>query len=317
MVMKFNFSSIKEWSLKKKIGYGFLTFIILVGIFSGGDQNPDDLLKEMNNSKDNAEISELSKKFEKIAEIKNDNFKNCKSNCEGKSTNIQINGLKGSSSKFPFRGKVQGTNNSHGSDLKISNAIYDKNTKMIKVTIGTNIKQFTPLELIVTKFNVMGRFIEDHMMNHDVNGMIVGYAIDTARLDKIKKEQKRKQKEIAEFNAKFPENKDLAYYSDGSCRNSSKRKCISKSDLKLICSKKPFITGSAHYRLIFTEPSRDKRNFLKAGKRSYPIYSLSKDGQKCYVQYEVTGMYKGTIHKERVFGYIAKFYNNKGKFYAN
>ena len=69
--MKFNFSSIKEWSLKKKIGYGFLTFIILVGIFSGGDQNPDDLLKEMNNSKDNAQISELSKKFEKIAEIKN------------------------------------------------------------------------------------------------------------------------------------------------------------------------------------------------------------------------------------------------------
>ena len=38
--MKFNFSSIKEWSLKKKIRYGFLTFIILVGIFSGGDQNP-------------------------------------------------------------------------------------------------------------------------------------------------------------------------------------------------------------------------------------------------------------------------------------
>ena len=315
--MKFNFSSIKEWSLKKKIGYGFLIFIILVGIFSGGDQNPDDLLKEMNNSKDNAEISELSKKFEKIAEIKNDNFKNCGSNCKGKSTNILINGLKGSTSKFPFRGKVQGTNSSHGSDLKISNAIYDKNSKMTKVTIGSNIKQFTPLELSVTKFNVMGRFIEYHMMNHDVNGMIVGYAIDTARLDKIKKEQKRKQKEIAEFNAKFPENKDLAYYSDGSCRNSSKIKCISKSDLKLICSKKPFITDRAHYGLIFTEPSRDKRNFLQAGKRSYPIYTLSKDGQKCFVQYEVTGMYKGTTHKERVFGDIVRFYNNKGKFYAN
>ena len=213
--MKFNFSSIKEWSLKKKIGYGFLIFIILVGIFSGGDQNPDDLLKEMNNSKDNAEISELSKKFEKIAEIKNDNFKNCGSNCKGKSTNILINGLKGSTSKFPFRGKVQGTNSSHGSDLKISNAIYDKNSKMTKVTIGSNIKQFTPLELSVTKFNVMGRFIEYHMMNHDVNGMIVGYAIDTARLDKIKKEQKRKQKEIAELNAKFSEKKNLAYYSNG------------------------------------------------------------------------------------------------------
>ena len=315
--MKFNFSSIKEWSLKKKIGYGFLTFIILVGIFSGGDQNPDDLLKEMNNSKDNAEISELSKKFEKIAEIKNDNFKNCGSNCKGKSTNILINGLKGSTSKFPFRGKVQGTNSSHGSDLKISNAIYDKNSKMTKVTIGSNIKQFTPLELSVTKFNVMGRFIEYHMMNHDVNGMIVGYAIDTARLDKIKKEQKRKQKEIAELNAKFSEKKNLAYYSNGSCRNSSKLKCISKSDLKLICSKKPFITDRAHYGLIFTEPSRDKRNFLQAGKRSYPIYTLSKDGQKCFVQYEVTGMYKGTIHKERVFGDIVRFYNNKGEFYAN
>ena len=314
--MKFNFSSIKEWSLKKKIGYGFLTFIILVGIFSEGDQNPDDLLKEMNNSKDNAEISELSKKFEKIAEIKNDNFKNCKSNCEGKSTNIQINGLKGSTSKFPFRGKVQGTKSSHGSDLKISNAIYDKNTKMIKVTIGTNIKQFTPLELIVTKFNVMGRFIEHHMMNHDVNGMIVGYAIDTARLDKIKKEQKRKQKEIAEFNAKFPENKDLAYYSDGSCRNSTKQKCVSKSDLKLICSKKPYITDFAHAKLTLTY-ARVKQNFLKAGKRSFPIYSLSKDGKKCFVQYDVTGVYKGTNHKERVFGYIANFYNYKGKFYAN
>ena len=151
----------------------------------------------MNNSKDNAEISELSKKFEKIAEIKNDNFKKCGSNCKGKSTNILINGLKGSTSKFPFRGKVQGTNSSHGSDLKISNAIYDKNSKMTKVTIGSNIKQFTPLELSVTKFNVMGRFIEYHMMNHDVNGMIVGYAIDTARLDKIKKVQTIKKEYLA------------------------------------------------------------------------------------------------------------------------
>ena len=47
--MKFNLSSLKEWSLKKKIGYGFLTLIILAGIFSGGGKNPDDLLKEMNN----------------------------------------------------------------------------------------------------------------------------------------------------------------------------------------------------------------------------------------------------------------------------
>ena len=76
----------------------------------------------------------------------------------------------------------------HGIQM-ISNAIYDKNSKMTKVTIGSNIKQFTPLELSVTKFNVMGRFIEYHMMNHDVNGMIVGYAIDTVRLDKIKNER--------------------------------------------------------------------------------------------------------------------------------
>ena len=260
MVIKFNFSSIKEWSLKKKIGYGFLTFIILVGIFGEGSKNADDLLKEMNDSKDKAEITELSKKYEEMAEIKNNNFKDCKSNCHGKPTSIQINELKGSTSKFPFRGKVVGTNSSHGSDLKISNAIYNKNTKMTKVTIGTNTKEFTPLELIVTKFNVMGRFVEYHMMNHDVNGMIVGYTIDTARLDKIRKEQKRKQKEISEFKAKFPENKTLTYYSDSSCRNSSKTKCISKADLKLICSKKPYITASAHSRLIVTEP-RVKKSF--------------------------------------------------------
>ena len=313
--MKFNFSSIKDWSLKKKIGYGFITFIILVGIFGEGSKNPDDLLKEMNNSKDKAEILELSKKFEEVAEIKNDNFKKCSSNCEGKPTSIKINGLKGSTTKFPFRGKVQGSSSSHGSDLKIWNASYDKNSKITKVRIGSNIKQFTPLELSVTKFNVMGRFVEYHMMNHDVNGMIISYTTDTAKLDKIKKEQERKQKEIAEFNAKFPEKKTLAYYSDGSCRNSSKTKCISKSDLKLICSKKPFITSRAHQKLTLFE-ARVKQNFLKAGKRSYPIYALSKDGEKCFVQYDVTGMYKGTNHKERIFGHIANFYNNKGKFYA-
>ena len=314
--MKFNLSSIKEWSLKKKIGYGFLTFIILAGIFSGGGKNPDDLLEEMNNSKDKAEILELSKKFKEMAEIKNENFKNCKSNCEGKSTSIQISGLKGSTSKFPFRGKVQGSSSSHGSDLKIWNASYDKNSKITKVTIGSDIKEFTPLELSVTKFNVMGRFVEYHMMNHDVGGMIISYTTDTAKLDKIKKEQERKQKEIAEFNAKFPQKKTLAYYSDGSCRNSSKTKCISKSDLKLICSKKPFITDFAHQKLTLTK-ARVKQNFLKAGKRSFPVYALSKDGEKCFVQYDVTGMYNGTNHKERVFGYIANFYNYKGNFFAN
>ena len=314
--MKFSLSSIKEWSLKKKVGYGFLAFIILAGIFSGGGKTPEDLLEEMNNSKDKAKIIELSKKFEEIAEIKNDNFKNCKSNCEGKATSIQINGLKRRVNKFPFRGKVQGTNSSHGSDLNIWNASYDKNTKITKVTIGANVKQFTPLELSVTKFNVMGRFVEYHMMNHDVGGVIVSYTIDTARLNKIKKEQERKEKEIAEFNAKFPEKKTLAYYSDGSCRNSTKQKCVSKSDLKLICSKKPYITDFAHAKLTLTF-ARVKQNFLKAGKRSFPIYSLSKDGKKCFVQYDVTGVYKGTNHKERVFGYIANFYNYKGKFYAN
>ena len=65
-----------------------------------------------------------------MAEIKNENFKNCKSNCEGKSTSIQISGLKASTSKFPFRGKVQASSSSHGSDLKIWNATYDKNFKM-------------------------------------------------------------------------------------------------------------------------------------------------------------------------------------------
>ena len=314
--MKFNFGSIKEWSLKKKIGYGFLTFIILAGIFSGGGKNPDDLLKEMNSSKDKAEILEISKKFEEIAEIKNDNFKSCKSNCEGKSTSIQISGLKGSKSKFPFRGKVQGSSSNHGSDLKLWNATFDKNSKMTKVSIGSDTKQFTPLELSVTNFSVMGRFVEYHMMNHDVNGIIVSYTIDTAKLNKIKKEQERKQKEIAEFNAKFPEKKTLAYYSDGSCRNSTKTKCVSKSDLKLICSKKPYVTDFAHAKLTITK-ARAKRNFLKAGKRSLPIYALSKDGKKCFVQYDVTGIYNGTNHRERVFGYITNFYNYKGKFYAN
>jgi hypothetical protein len=196
--MKLNLSIIKQWSLKKKIGYGFLAIIILGGMFSGGGKNSDDLLKEISNSKDKSEISKLSDEFKKVAEINDNDFVSCRSSCSQKATSINVTDVKTYAKSRPFRGKVFSQSKSHGADMKLSNLSYDKSSKISTLKLGSEVKTFDSLLLSVTRFDVAGVFIENHMMNHDVDGIVTAYTIDENKLNQIKQAAIKKEKQEAD-----------------------------------------------------------------------------------------------------------------------
>lgn len=298
--------------------YSLAIRLLFVSFFlaSCGD-SPKDLLEEIWASKDRNKIGELTQTFKDSAVVSEGNFKGCRGGCEGEPTAITVSGLKPrSSSKFPFRGKVGKDKSKHGADMSIWNAKHDKSTGLTQLKIGSDTVTLTSVELSVTDFTFVGWFTEWHSSNHDVNGMIVDYKTDEAKLAALKEEQETKIREAALFNKKFPTDTTLAYFSDGSCRNSAKQKCVSKSDYALICSQKPYVTDLAHRKLTLTKPSA-MRSFLKAGKRSAAKYVLSKDGQSCFVSYTITGIYRGSNHIEEVFGTQKVFYRYKNGFYAN
>jgi hypothetical protein len=81
--------------------------------------------------------------------------------------------------------------------MKLSNFSYDKNSKISTLKLGSEIKTFDPQLLNVTTFNVAGIFIENHMMNHDVDGVVTGYRIDENKLNQIKQAAIKKEKDEA------------------------------------------------------------------------------------------------------------------------
>ena len=78
------------------------------------------------------------------------------------------------------------------SDMKLSNFSYDKIVKLATLKLGSETRTFDPQLLSVTTFNIAGIFIENHMMNHDVDGVATGYKIDENN-ELSKRYQKRKR----------------------------------------------------------------------------------------------------------------------------
>lgn len=187
----------KKWSFKKKIGVGSLiTFAILVIIGNNLDK-PKDILNKMKNSADKSEISKLSEEFKKKAELKDSDFVSCRSSCAEQTTSFDVTNVKAYATARPFRGKVSSGSKSHGADMKLSNFSYDKNSKISTLKLGSETKTFDPQLLSVTTFNVAGIFIENHMMNHDVDGVVTGYKIDENKLNQIKQAAIKKEKDEA------------------------------------------------------------------------------------------------------------------------
>ena len=186
-----------KWSLKKKIGVGsIITFVILVIIGNNLDK-PEDILNKMKSSADKSEISKLSEEFKKKAELKDSDFVSCRSSCAEQTTSIDVKDVKAKGGSRPFRGKVSSQAKSHGADMKLSNFSYDKNNKISTLKLGSETKTFDSQLLSVTTFNVAGIFIENHMMNHDVDGVVTGYTIDENKLNQIKQAAIKKEKDEA------------------------------------------------------------------------------------------------------------------------
>jgi len=173
-----------------------ITFAVLVIIGNNLDK-PEDILNKMKNSADKSEISKLSEEFKKKAELNNSNYVNCRSSCAGETASIDVTDVKTYSGSRPFRGKVSSLVKSHGADMKLSNFSYDKNSKISTLKLGSETKTFDPQLLSVTTFNVAGIFIENHMMNHDVDGVVTGYKIDENKLNQIKQAAIKKEKDEA------------------------------------------------------------------------------------------------------------------------
>jgi hypothetical protein len=166
---------------------------------SGCGDSPDDIYKKMKEAKNEAEIQKLSVEFNNSAEVNNSNYKSCKSSCSGSATSITVSDLYvKSKGKFPINGKVYNKNGRYqGSDMYLSNIKYDYQTKSLTLSLGENVKKFSKEELKVTKFDVSGFFVENHMMNHDVKGIVTSFKIDTKKMDEIKKANLEKEKKEA------------------------------------------------------------------------------------------------------------------------
>lgn len=187
----------KKWSLKKKIGVGSLIIFAILVIIGNNMDKPKDILNKMKNSADKSEISKLSEEFKKKAELKDSDFVSCRSSCAEQTTSIDVNNVKAYATARPFRGKVFSGSKSHGADMKLSNFSYDKNSKISTLKLGSETKTFDPQLLSVTTFNVAGIFVENHMMNHDVDGVVTGYTIDENKLNQIKQAAIKKEKDEA------------------------------------------------------------------------------------------------------------------------
>ena len=177
-----------------------LTAFILIITFtlSGCGDSPEDIFKKMNEAKSESEMQKLSKEFNKSAEVTNSNYESCGSSCSGAVTSISVSNLNVRSGKFPINGKVFQKNGKYqGSDMSLSNVEYDKKTKSLTLSLGGKVKKFSKEELGVTKFDVSGYFVENHMMNHDVKGIVTSFKIDTKKLDEIKKANLEKEKKEA------------------------------------------------------------------------------------------------------------------------
>ena len=175
-----------------------ITILFPIVILSGCGDSPEDIYNKMRNSKDKSEIQKLNEEFKKADEVGNENFKNCGSGCEGETTHIIVKKLRHGTGKFPINGKVflNGVQK-HGADMSLSNVVYDKKTKTTTVTIGSTTKKLSQEELNVSSFDVSGYFIEYHMMNHDVRGLVTNLKIDNKKLQEIKNAKLEKEKKEA------------------------------------------------------------------------------------------------------------------------
>ena len=174
----------------------FISILIPAFILSSCGDSPEDIYKKMSDAKDKGEIQKLNAEFKKIVEIKY--FKACSSSCAGDPVSIVASDLRQLSGAFPIRGKVtENDGKSHGADMNLSNVDYDNKTKITTVTIGSTVKKLSKEELGVTKFDVSGYFIEDHIMNHDVRGLVTNLKIDTKKLEQIKNAKLEKEKKEA------------------------------------------------------------------------------------------------------------------------
>ena len=178
-----------------------LNLFVLIFAFalSGCGDSPDDIYKKMKEAKNEAEIQKLSVEFNESAEVDNSNYKSCGSSCSGAITSITVSDISvKSEGKFPINGKVYNKNGKYqGSDMSLSNVKYDYKTKSLTLSLGENVKKFSKEELEVTKFDVSGFFVENHMMNHDVRGIVTSFKIDAKKLDEIKKANLEKEKKEA------------------------------------------------------------------------------------------------------------------------
>ena len=187
----------KKWSLIKKIGVGSLVTFTGLVIIGGFVDSPKDILNQIKNAKVKSEISTLSEEFKKKAKLKENDFVSCRSSCAEQTTSIDVTNVKAYATARPFRGRVSSGSKSHGADMKLSNFSYDKNSKISTLKLGSETKTFDPQLLSVTTFNIAGIFIENHMMNHDVDGVVTGYKIDENKLNQIKQAAIKKEKDEA------------------------------------------------------------------------------------------------------------------------
>lgn len=308
------FQTIKAKALKHKDMSIAIACILIGGpIYLAGNlgDKPADLIQDMQSTTSSEEFNNLSRKVSEFAQIDDQSFVGCNDNCKSQLVELDVKGFERTGGKFPFRGKVITTDDKHGIDANLWNVSYNKGAEEITVKIGGEETTFKAGDIGAVDFKVQGWFVESHLMNHDVKGLVVGFSINQERMQALKDERAA----LAKFEASFPLGKKLTYFSDGTCKDTGEQHCLTKADLALICESRILIMSDAHSGLTLFKP-RNMRGFLEAGSQDLPVFGLSNDGNECQVIYNVTGIYNGSDHVERVFGHVYSFERKGQSFYA-